>query len=151
MKSISSVVVGLLAASCMLSVASASTVGNCDPNATKYISDTTKRQTTNDTLTNLPGSALNFTTAQDGCVIVTVAAMLQGLDGDYTFKPVLDGNPDVNAFPAQARNNFPATRSISATFIFHNVAAGAHQIRMQWSTLGTIATANSLVSVQYIK
>jgi hypothetical protein len=151
MKLLSTFVLGLLAALLAHGGASAATVGNCEPNAVKYSFDSTKRQTISDTLTNLPGSTVNFTTAEDGCVLVTISAILQGQDGDYTFKPVLDGDSDKNSFPGLVRYNFPATRSISAVFIFHNVSAGAHQLRMQWSTEGTLATANSLVSVQYIK
>src|SRR4051812_4416128 len=142
MKLISALVLGTLAALCIHPAVNASTVGNCQPNAVKYISDKTKRQTATDTAKYLAGSAVSFTTAQDDCVIVTMSATLQGTMGDYTFNPVLDGEPDTGSFPALVHYNFPATKGISAVFIFHDVAAGAHQIRMQWSTLGVIATAD---------
>jgi hypothetical protein len=130
--------------------ADAATIGNCVPTGTKYIGDTTSRSIGTMTYANIPGTVINFTQATAGCVIVTFSTQLGGDTGTFNIRPVLTGEPNV-AFPAEMLLRFPNTSSLTAVFVFHNVAAGAHALRMQWSTDAMIDTSDTLTMIQYIK
>jgi len=130
--------------------ADAATIGNCVPTGTKYSGDTTTRSVASMTYKNIPGSVVNFTQATAGCVIVTFSTRVGGDTGIFKLRPVLTGEPDV-PFPAEMMLRFPSTSSVTAVFVFHNVAAGAHSLRMQWSTDAMIETSDTLTMVQYVK
>jgi hypothetical protein len=130
--------------------AGAATIGNCVPTGTKYVGDTASRSVSTMTYTNIPGTTVNFTQATAGCVIVTFSTQLGGDTGTFNVRPVLVGEPNV-AFPGEMLLRFPSTSSVTAVFVFHNVAAGARSLRMQWSTDAMIDTSDTLTMVQYIK
>ena len=130
--------------------ADAATIGNCVPTATKYAGDTTPRSVATMTYQNIPGPTVNFNQAIAGCVIVTFSTAVGGDTGTFDIRPVLAGEPNV-AFPAEMSLRFPSTSSVTAVFVFHNVAAGTHSLKMQWSTNAMIDTNDTLTMIQYIK
>ena len=130
--------------------ADAATIGNCVPTGTKYVGETASRSVATMTYTNIPGTTVNFTQATAGCAIVTFPMQVGGDTGTFNIRPVLTGEPNV-AFPAEMLFRFPNTSSLTAVLVFHNVAAGAHSLRMQWSTDARIDTSDTLTMVQYVK
>lgn len=130
----------------------AATLGNCVPTATKYIAETSSRSISEAAFKTIPGTAVNFVQKTAGCVIVTFTIRLGGDTGTLQIKPILTGQPAAIVFPSSpASYEFPETRTLTAQFIFHNVAAGDQSVRMQWWTDSMIDTTDTLVAVQYIK
>ena len=130
----------------------AATLGNCVPTATKYIGDTSARSINEATFKAIPATTVNFVQKTAGCVIVTFTTRLGGDSGNFQIKPILIGQPAAIVFPSSPSSyEFPETRSLTAQFIFHNVAAGEQSVRMQWWTDSMIDTSDTLVAVQYIK
>ena len=91
---------------------------------------------------NVPGASVSFTQAVRGCVIVLFSAeSFAGVGESLMLRPILPGagasSPATLMFAANDPNLY-TTRS--AVFVFQNVAAGAHTLRMQARSAGGTQT-----------
>jgi hypothetical protein len=112
--------------------------GACNPTKVKFALSGRGTTTTSTTLTNLPETAIPFTQARTGCVILDFTASIGLSDpppGGVNIRAALahsDGTA-VSGRPFSVRLNFPDgnfdTRTIQ--FVFPNVTPGSYIIRMQ--------------------
>jgi len=111
------------------------------------------KQTDSVTYVNMLDGAVPFTTGQKGCVIVVFSAQMNSGTYRAMVRARLDNT--TNGQPAEYRMaeavNEVETRT--ATFVFPNVPAGAHTLRMQFASPDNenIFFNQHLILVHYLK
>ena len=113
----------------------ANTTGSCQPAKVKFASGSDVRQTTSLGFVGVAGATLSFTQGgkSPNCVIVYFSAEVDMQAGaQMAIRATLDNVP--NAVPSQMNfaYNALALQAHSASFIFPNVAPGAHVLRIQY-------------------
>ena len=135
--------------------------GSCGPTKTRFVVDTTMRTTVAPSPSGyevLPGTTVNFTSGPaKSCVIVQFVGLITTnavSTASVNLRAMLDGT--IEPFPgavAVGRKNTDVNPPIAATFVFADVPAGAHQVKMQFcchSGTTTQTAQHTSVLVQYV-
>jgi hypothetical protein len=110
-----------------------------------------QQTTSSQTFVNLPGAAITFTSSLD-CLIVHFTAQVRAkLPEKVRIRAILDGTEV--AFPSVVEWSTPTNEDDghSATFIFPDVSADTHTVRIQFLSVdgGTVAISRGLLTIRY--
>jgi hypothetical protein len=129
------VAAGFVLSLALPAIAQTAVTGNCVITGAVYRA-ATNTELVGDTqpFTDIPGASVQFVQRSSGCVIVTFSAESFAPDAvSMLIRPLLDSTGRSVPLDVQFAANDPnlyTTRT--AVFIFRNVAAGTHTIRMQF-------------------
>ena len=120
----------------------------------RVITGTTTVQTTSFTQVQAPGLSATFTQGSAGCVFIQLAAdVATPTDQEILMRVELDGSstggtPTTVFFTSRTADQFAAN---SANFIFASVPAGAHTVRIVWSSFqsGVVKMTGRSLTVYY--
>ena len=122
-------------------------VGNCQPTMAKYMaSDELRFRTTSTSYVDVPQAKVGFRIggASPGCVLVRFSAVPEANSFSNTaIRAFLDGSEAGLPFELQiTAGTDAAPQARRYTFIFADVAPGAHTVSIQYRRLGTGGTAD---------
>src|SRR5438067_2019761 len=118
-------------------------VSNCSITAKRIevAQSSTFNFTSSTTFTDLPGSIVSFTTSAPGCVILSFSAQAFAPNGDSPgglmfVRALLDGaTVSVDGRIQLQSDSIDFSNAHGYNFLFPIVSSGAHDVRMQYSTL----------------
>lgn len=111
------------------------------------------KQTNSTTYVNMLDGAVPFTTGQKGCVIVTFTTQMNSGTYRAMVRARLDNMTDGMPGEYRLAEAVNEVETRTATFVFANVPAGAHTLRMQFASpdAENIFFNGHLILVQYRK
>ena len=118
------------------------TSGNCAPSKTKYLvyQPDGQQKTASDSFKTISATTVNFTQTTDGgCVIVRFSCQTFSMNNEVIIRPLMDNG--ILAAPTEVtysgKDSGDTARAYAFDFVFENVPAGSHSIKMQVRGSGT--------------
>ena len=135
--------------------ANAATIGNCNGamgmRYTASILDNS--QTSSTVFAAIPEGTVNFTQGHLGCVIVTFTAQVNSGSNRLGLRAFLDNTTVGTPFEVVLTMSIASTETRTTVFVFSDVPAGAHTLKMQFSSpdTGAVTVMRHVTMVQYTK
>lgn len=135
--------------------ATAAVLGNCNAAmAMRYTSSILDNsQTASLVFSAIPEGTVNFMQGHTGCVVVTFTAQINSGSNRLGLRAYLDNTTVGHPFEVVLAESISATETRTVVFVFSDVAAGAHTLKMQFSSpdAATVTVMRHVTMVQYTK